>query len=67
MTLTLMKHGASEVNPLMAPLVVGPGRDFASLETLGRLQDAAQGDAELGVDNVVFTCANYRWRDRQGR
>ena len=22
------------------------------------------GDAELGVDNVLFTCANYRWRDR---
>lgn len=22
------------------------------------------GDAELGVDNVLFTCANYVWRDR---
>lgn len=21
------------------------------------------GDPELGVDNVLFTCANYRWRD----
>ena len=22
-----------------------------------------QGDAALGVDNVVFSCANYRWKD----
>jgi Domain of unknown function (DUF5658) len=29
MTLTLMKHGAQEVNPLMAPLVVGSGHGFA--------------------------------------
>lgn len=29
MTLTLMKHGAHEVNPLMAPLVVGSGHGFA--------------------------------------
>ena len=29
LTLTLMKHGAREVNPLMAPLVVGSGRGFA--------------------------------------
>jgi hypothetical protein len=29
LTLTLMKHGASEVNPLMAPLVVGSGQGFA--------------------------------------
>jgi hypothetical protein len=29
LTLTLMKHGASEVNPLMAPLVVGSGHGFA--------------------------------------
>lgn len=29
MTLTLMKHGAQEVNPFMAPLVVGSGHGFA--------------------------------------
>jgi hypothetical protein len=29
LTLTLMKHGAREVNPVMAPLVVGDGRSFA--------------------------------------
>jgi hypothetical protein len=29
LTLTLMKHGAQEVNPLMAPLVMGDGRSFA--------------------------------------
>jgi Domain of unknown function (DUF5658) len=29
LTLTLLKHGASEVNPLMAPLVVGSGHGFA--------------------------------------
>ena len=23
-----------------------------------------RGDADLGVDNVVFTCANFVWRDR---
>jgi Domain of unknown function (DUF5658) len=28
LTLTLMKHGAREVNPLMAPLVIGDGRGF---------------------------------------
>lgn len=29
LTLTLMKHGAREVNPLMEPLVLGNGRGFA--------------------------------------
>lgn len=29
LTLTLMRHGATEVNPLMAPLVEGTGRGFA--------------------------------------
>jgi hypothetical protein len=29
LTLTLIKHGAQEINPLMAPLVVGDGRGFA--------------------------------------
>jgi Domain of unknown function (DUF5658) len=29
LTLTLLKHGAREVNPLMEPLVVGSGRGFA--------------------------------------
>lgn len=29
LTLTLVKHGASEVNPLMAPLVVGNSPGFA--------------------------------------
>jgi hypothetical protein len=29
LTLTLLRHGAAEVNPLMAPLVVGDGRAFA--------------------------------------
>ena len=29
LTLTLISHGASQVNPLMAPLVEGTGRGFA--------------------------------------
>ena len=29
LTLTLISHGASEINPLMAPLVAGSGRGFA--------------------------------------
>lgn len=29
MTLTLMRHGAQEVNPLMAPLISGGGPAFA--------------------------------------
>jgi hypothetical protein len=29
LTLTLINHGASELNPLMAPLVAGSGRGFA--------------------------------------
>lgn len=29
LTLTLLKHGAHEVNPLMAPLVTGNGQGFA--------------------------------------
>ena len=29
MTLTLMRHGAQEVNPVMAPLLVGGGPSFA--------------------------------------
>jgi hypothetical protein len=29
LTLTLIRHGASEVNPLMAPLVAGSGHAFA--------------------------------------
>ena len=28
-TLTLLRHGAEEANPLMAPLVLGSGRGFA--------------------------------------
>ena len=23
-----------------------------------------EGDDDLGVDNVLFSCANYRWGDR---
>ncbi len=29
LTLTLISHGATEVNPLMAPLVTGSGHSFA--------------------------------------
>ena len=29
LTLTLMQHGASEINPVMAPLVTGSGHSFA--------------------------------------
>ena len=29
LTLTLISHGATEVNPFMAPLVSGSGRSFA--------------------------------------
>lgn len=29
LTLVLMQHGATEVNPVMAPLVTGSGRSFA--------------------------------------
>jgi hypothetical protein len=29
LTLTLLRHGAQEVNPFMAPLVAGDGRSFA--------------------------------------
>lgn len=29
LTLVLMQHGATEVNPIMAPLVTGSGRAFA--------------------------------------
>ena len=38
---------------------------LARLEPLIRPTGAleTEGDAELGVDNVVFSCANYRWRD----
>ena len=32
LTLVLVQHGAIEVNPLMAPLVVGGGRSFAFLK-----------------------------------
>jgi hypothetical protein len=32
LTLVLVHHGAIEVNPLMAPLVVGSGRSFAFLK-----------------------------------
>ena len=32
LTLVLVQHGATEVNPLMAPLVVGGGRSFAFLK-----------------------------------
>ncbi len=38
----------SRIEPLMRPTEPG--------ERLGQ--------AELGVDNVLFTCANYRWKDR---
>lgn len=44
LTLTLMRHGAIEANPLMAPLVAGSGRGFA----LGKL-----GLTSLGV--IVLT------------
>ncbi len=27
-------------------------------------EQETEGDDELGVDNVVFSCANYRWGDR---
>ena len=30
LTLTLMSHGATEINPLMDPLVRGPGQSFAA-------------------------------------
>jgi len=38
----------------------------ARIEPLMRPTEDAErrGDAELGVDNVLFTCANYRWNDR---
>jgi len=38
----------------------------ARIEPLMRPTEEAeqQGDAELGVDNVLFTCANYRWQDQ---
>ena len=32
LTLVLVQHGAIEINPLMAPLVVGGGRSFAYLK-----------------------------------
>jgi predicted GH43/DUF377 family glycosyl hydrolase len=37
----------SRIEPLMRP----------------RGAEELMGDAELGVDNVLFTCANYRWKD----
>lgn len=38
----------------------------ARIEPLMRPTEDAErlGDAELGVDNVLFTCANYRWQER---
>lgn len=32
LTLVLVSHGATEVNPLMAPFVIGGGRSFAFLK-----------------------------------
>jgi predicted GH43/DUF377 family glycosyl hydrolase len=45
-------RAAQPVRARIEPLL----RPTGTLET--------EGDEELGVDNVVFSCANYRWEDR---
>ena len=45
--------------------MTSPDPVVSRIEPLMRPSAAAEqvGDRELGVDNVLFTCANYRWKD----
>lgn len=62
MTLTLMRHGATEANPLMAPLIAGGGPAFAywklGLTAMGVVVLVALGHIRL-LGRVPAMCVLY--------
>jgi len=57
LTLTLISHGAVEVNPLMAPLVTGSGT--------GSHLDALAVIALWGAFGLFFAVRGFSWEQRR--